>query len=64
MNKEDNPVYLEVKPVKQTVQKNSTDDNGNQSSEVVSVALDPENDWNAGEQTCLFAQQNVITAWS
>lgn len=43
MNKEDNP-YLEVKPVKQTVQKNSTDDNGNQSSEVVSVALDPEND--------------------
>ncbi len=44
MNKEDNLVYLEVKPVKQTVQKNSTDDNGNQSSEVVSVALDPEND--------------------
>lgn len=42
MNKEDNLVYLEVKPVKQTVQKNSTDDNGNQSSEVVSVALDPE----------------------
>lgn len=44
VNKEDNLVYLEVKPVKQTVQKNSTDDNGNQSSEVVSVALDPEND--------------------
>ncbi|MGF8167408.1 TrbG/VirB9 family P-type conjugative transfer protein, partial [Klebsiella pneumoniae] len=35
VNKEDNLVYLEVKPVKQTVQKNSTDDNGNQSSEVV-----------------------------
>jgi type IV secretion system protein VirB9 len=44
VNKEDNLVYLEVKPVKQTVQKNSTDDNGKQSSEVVNVALDPEND--------------------
>jgi type IV secretion system protein VirB9 len=44
VNKEDNLVYLEVKPVKQTVQKNSTDDSGNQSSEVVNVALDPEND--------------------
>lgn len=34
----------EVRPVKQTVQKNNTDANGNTSSESVSVALDPENE--------------------
>lgn len=44
VNKEDNLVYVEVKPVKQTVQNNKTDENGKQSSEVVNVALDPEND--------------------
>lgn len=44
MNKEDNLVYVEVKPVKQTVQNNNTDENGKQSSEVVNVALDPETD--------------------
>ncbi|MDJ4114953.1 TrbG/VirB9 family P-type conjugative transfer protein, partial [Salmonella enterica] len=44
VNKEDNLVYLEVRPVKQTVQKNNTDANGNTSSESVSVALDPENE--------------------
>ncbi|EFF2670135.1 TPA: TrbG/VirB9 family P-type conjugative transfer protein, partial [Escherichia coli] len=38
VNKEDNLVYLEVRPVKQTVQKNNTDENGNTSSESVSVA--------------------------
>lgn len=44
VNKEDNLVYVEVKPVKQTVQNNNTDENGKQSSEVVNVALDPETD--------------------
>jgi type IV secretion system protein VirB9 len=44
VNKEDNIVYLEVQPVKQTVQNNNTDEDGKQSSEVVNVALDPEND--------------------
>lgn len=44
VNKEDNLVYVEVKPVKQTVQNNSTDENGKKSSEIVNVALDPEND--------------------
>ncbi|ECS5125995.1 conjugal transfer protein [Salmonella enterica subsp. enterica serovar Typhimurium] len=44
VNKEDNLVYLEVRPVKQTVQKNNMDENGNTSSESVSVALDPENE--------------------
>lgn len=44
VNKEDNLVYLEVKPVRQTVQKNNASDNGNPSPEVVSIALDPEND--------------------
>ncbi|CAH0299627.1 Type IV secretion system protein virB9 [Erwinia aphidicola] len=44
VNKEDNLVYVEVKPVKQTVQNNNTDENGKQSSEIVNVALDPEND--------------------
>ncbi|EIW9802399.1 TrbG/VirB9 family P-type conjugative transfer protein [Escherichia coli] len=44
VNKEDNLVYLEVQPVKQTVQNNSTDEEGKESSEVINVALDPEND--------------------
>lgn len=44
VNKEDNLVYVEVKPVKQTVQNNNTDENGKKSSEIVNVALDPEND--------------------
>ncbi|ENZ1913686.1 TrbG/VirB9 family P-type conjugative transfer protein [Salmonella enterica] len=44
VDKEDNLVYLEVKPVKQTVQKNNTDSSDNPSPEVVSIALDPEND--------------------
>ena len=44
VNKEDNLVYVEVKPVKQTVQNNNTDENGKQSSEVVNVALAPETD--------------------
>src|SRR5699024_9029035 len=43
VNKEDNLVYLEVQPVKQTVQNNKSDEDGNESSEVVNVALDPEN---------------------
>lgn len=44
VQKEDNLVYIDVKPVKQTVQNNNTDEDGKSSSEVVSVALDPEND--------------------
>lgn len=44
VNKEDNLVYFEVKFVKQIVQKNSIDDNGNQFLEVVSVVFDFEND--------------------
>lgn len=44
VEKEDNLVTLEVKPVKQTVQNNNVDESGNQSSEIVNVALDPESD--------------------
>jgi len=44
VNKEDNLVYVEVKPVKQMVQNNNMDENGKPSSEIVNLALDPESD--------------------
>ncbi len=64
VNKEDNLVYLEVQPVKQTVQNNKSDEDGNESSEVVNVALDPENDLERWRTNLLFVQQNETIAWS
>ncbi|AVJ73808.1 conjugal transfer family protein (plasmid) [Escherichia coli] len=64
VNKEDNLVYLEVRPVKQTVQKNNM-------MKTVIPLLNPsvllltrKMSLNAGERICLFAPRSVITAWS
>ncbi|STL62821.1 Putative pilx9 protein, putative conjugal transfer protein, putative exported protein [Escherichia coli] len=64
VNKEDNLVYLEVRPVKQTVQKIIR-------MQTVTPLLNPsvllltrKMSLNAGERICLFAPRNVITAWS
>lgn len=64
VNKEDNLVYLEVRPVKQTVQKIIW-------MKTVIPLLNPsvllltrKMSLNAGERICLFAPRNVITAWS
>ncbi len=62
--KEDNLVYLEVRPVKQTVQKNNMDENGNPLLNPSVLLLTRKMSLNAGERICLFAPRNVITAWS
>ncbi|GDK72433.1 conjugal transfer protein [Escherichia coli] len=64
VNKEDNLVYLEVRPVKQTVQKNNTDENGKPLLNLSVLLLTRKMNLNAGERICLFAPRNVITAWS
>lgn len=64
VNKEDNLVYLEVRPVKQLFRKIIR-------MQTVTPLLNPsvllltrKMSLNAGERICLFAPRNVITAWS
>ena len=55
VNKEDNLVYLEVRPVKQTVIPLLNPS---------VLLLTRKMSLNAGERICLFVPRNVITAWS